>query len=634
MKDPNKKSSFLFTLYQKYKKKLDEPNAVEADSAQALIAETMEEVRESAIPPEKTHLQPLYELYRFYLDAGILEGEPLELLPFEAWCLSPLAESPDHDVSEIDTFERMLCKLAEQLLPQLLSDRDWIEELAWDLEQMDPPPAAEPTTEPGAQSPPASEAGPTAQEEAQAPAAANELPKPPARDAMCRVYITQDKMTAYLFVLPPYNGGKDVDREILGKSLEESSVTYGLDILTLSKLAQSLSYFQIFPVAKGTLPVDGKDGVVIPQIDCSPEIEIRQNEQGISDFKNINSVRSAVKDQVICAIVPPEPGIPGMTVKGQELRARDGQAAADPAGKNTVLSEDKTRLLAGLDGQITLRNGRYHMEPVLVIDSNVDYGVGNINFAGDVVINGDVCNGFTVKADGSITIQGMVESATLEAGGDIIINKGMNGDFNGHIDAQGMVKTSFLENCTVYSEGPLHASSIVTSQIFCGDTVYVTEKHGAIIGGTITAYKGVEAKVIGSQSHRETEITLGELPRMKEKKTQAEEDLKIVRDMLDKLNKNINYLSGIESELPPDKQAIYSQLKLQQNLYEGRRQELTESLAELSNAQRDYSQCKVKCDLIYPPARITIGPETLNLQDTTYKATIYLTSGGMMVGML
>ncbi len=619
MKEEKKSNSFLFTLYDKYVKKESQTKAPAEATAAQLVEETLQEIQTPAFPPEKQYLQALYDLYLFFHKEGVLSGERQDKQSFEAWLLAPVQALPDFALRRagIMAFEKTLSAEAAGRLREII-----------DRQQKDQETDAEPRDQ-AAQDDEADQAAAV-----QEPAAAPEAQQPTPLDAVCKTYIAGNQMSAYLFAIPPLHGGRPLDEENLLDCLEGAGIVSGLDKDCLAQLVQEQRYLQIFPVAQGTPAVDGKDGEVIPQLEFSSEIEIRQDERGISDFKNINAIHCLSKDQVICAIIPPEEGVAGQDVKGKVLPARVGKPAKEPSGKNTHYSADKSRLLASVDGQITEKDGRYHVEPVLVIAGNVDYSVGNVYFNGDVVIHGDVCNGFTVKAEGGVTVRGMVESADIISGGDVLIYKGMNGNFSGFIEAKGAVKASFLENCTVYCEGELHADSIIAGKIFCGASVHVLTKHGAIIGGTITAAHSVEAKVIGSQSRRETDIVLGELPRVSEKRAQAENELKSVEVLLDKMNKNLSFLADKKVSLPPDKLEMFEQLQLQRTLYAGRREELTVFLAELAEAQRDFSACRVKCEQLYPPTKVTIGSEYTIYKENATKCLIYRDEGGIVMGSL
>lgn len=94
------------------------------------------------------------------------------------------------------------------------------------------------------------------------------------------------------------------------------------------------------------------------------------------------------------------------------IKGKDGKPPHIPAGKNTVLSEDKTKLLADIDGEVVYEGNKFNVKNLLTINHDVDNSIGNIDFTGDILIKGDVREGYSVKAEGDVTIFGTVEGAT------------------------------------------------------------------------------------------------------------------------------------------------------------------------------------------------------------------------------
>ena len=117
-----------------------------------------------------------------------------------------------------------------------------------------------------------------------------------------------------------------------------------------------------------------------------------------------------------------------------------------PAGKNTELSEDGTQLLSKIEGQILVRNDKYNIEQTLTIDGNVDFSIGNLDVTGNLVVQGDICSGFEVRATGDITVNGMIEGASVVAGGNIFVRSGMNGNSKGVLTAGKDIRCKFMEN--------------------------------------------------------------------------------------------------------------------------------------------------------------------------------------------
>lgn len=603
MKDEKKSTSFLFNFYKKYKDRNQESKEKPDEPVSAPPKETDPDVELQQELEKRLYLQPMLEVYNELFPSN---SSDLNVIDFEKLVLSPIIKDNLYDLykDEVTDFLKELSSQSQRLLPKITTQLDPEETL--DIS--------------------ASEHG---KEETQS----TSLVLPPI-DFSLYTKCTKDKMYYMIFSFPPCHSGKDLAQEDIVSKLSEEGITYGIEEELIKDIAGNHRYMKIYLIAKGLFPITGKDGQIVNKINYDAELEIHQDEKGTADFKNLNTVVSVVKDQVICDIIPPENGVPGMNVFGTELAAKNGKPAKIPNGKNTIVTEDNSQLISALDGQLSYKGGHFIVEEVLIIKENVDYTVGNINFLGDVLVHGDVRNGFTINAGGNVTVRGMVEGATITSGGDIIINKGMNGNKSGLLDAKGMVKTSFLENCTVYAGGCIHSNSIISCDIFCEDVVYAEGNKGVIIGGTITAYKAVEAKIVGSKSLRETTVILGEMPRLHTKKQELESAVKESALVLDKLGKNITYLNSLKSPLAPDKQALLTQLLEQQTLYQDKKWTSEETLIELTSQNTDYSECRLKSNMIFPPTKVKIGPFTTTITTTSSKCNVFLAKDGIEVGTL
>lgn len=87
--------------------------------------------------------------------------------------------------------------------------------------------------------------------------------------------------------------------------------------------------------------------------------------------------------------------------------------------------DDEVTYTASMDGKIEMQNDRIVVLPVHEVSGNAELAEGNIDFRGDIVIHGNVESGVSIRATGSITIDGVAEACMLEAGKDIILRGGM-----------------------------------------------------------------------------------------------------------------------------------------------------------------------------------------------------------------
>ena len=112
-------------------------------------------------------------------------------------------------------------------------------------------------------------------------------------------------------------------------------------------------------------------------------------------------------------------------------------------------------------------------------------------------------------------VSGVVEGALVEAGGDIIIAKGMNGMGKGVLNAKGNVVAKFLENATVTALGYVSSESILHSTVYAGDEITVSGKRGFITGGRVCATNMVSVKTLGSSMGADTIVEVGADPTVK-----------------------------------------------------------------------------------------------------------------------
>jgi uncharacterized protein (DUF342 family) len=160
------------------------------------------------------------------------------------------------------------------------------------------------------------------------------------------------------------------------------------------------------------------------------------------------------------------------------------------------------------------RNGMQVDDMLQIKDVDVRYG--HVNFKGSVLITGDVHEGMEVKASGDVTVMGFVESASIEAQGDVIVSKGVIGrlikehELSTKIKATGQICAQFVQ----YSHLEALGNILVTKQLLhsnstSGDTITVSDpqgRRGDLVGGIATAAKGIRAIAFGATAGTKTEL--------------------------------------------------------------------------------------------------------------------------------
>lgn len=442
-----------------------------------------------------------------------------------------------------------------------------------------------------------------------------------------------DRMTVWAMMFPPY-GGRELTVEDIGYELHRRGIVYGVDSDEVARMAAGELYFRARIAARGIRPVDGENGELIDCVSPKEQTQVTENVDGTVDYKNMNTFQNVKKGTVLCQITPPTEGTDGIDVRGTKVPCSPGIPARLPRSPNTELSPDGTRLISSIDGHLTVQNNKFIVEQLLVIDGDVDISVGNLDFPGDIVVNGDVREGFEVRAKGNITISGMVESTVVAAGDSIVIGKGMNGNSKGWMEAKNDITCRYIENCTVYAGGTISTESIICSDIACDDTVSVEQGRGVIIGGSCTAQHLIRAKRIGSQSQRITNIILGNTPAMLLKKQEAEETLHSIRIELEGIERDLRYLQTGDQELSKERTEKLNRMKLKRPALRLREDRTAKYLDELCDRMADTKACRVQCEEIYPPTQIMIGEAVLSIEKLERNCNIYCADGQVMIGSL
>jgi len=306
--------------------------------------------------------------------------------------------------------------------------------------------------------------------------------------------------------------GQSISFEEIMEFLKENGIVYGVMESVIRDFCENKKYFLDLVCARGLYPVDEENGKLEYLFEREQNFMPEEREDGTVDYRNLGIVQNVKKGDVLCRIIPPEPGKNGTDVYGNPVEYRRGKIPSFPQGKNTVASEDGLTLSADADGCIEYKNANLSVSEVFIVHGDVDSSSGNIDFLGTVVVQGDVLEGFSVKAGSDINVRGMVEGAMLSAGGSIAISCGMNGMSRGKLTAKGSVTAQYIENATVECEGDLRADVIFNSIVKAGNSIVARGRKGLLAGGRFQAGCSITANTIGSGgAHTEALIVSGVL---------------------------------------------------------------------------------------------------------------------------
>lgn len=363
-----------------------------------------------------------------------------------------------------------------------------------------------------------------------------------AKDGRVIVTVEAREMEAYMLVEPAY-GGKKPDLTDAERALREKSIAVGVDEAAIRQALADGNHGSKVLIARGKDPVNGTDATIEYLFRKGSTLKPKDTDDKRIDYRDLESVVSVHKESILARKTPAIPGKDGMTVTGKPVRAIPGKDVKLSPGKNTRLSEDGLELVSNIDGQPVLL-ARVSVEPIIIIDGDIDYKTGNVDFAGSVKVSGSVLSGFSVKATANIQIDGVVEDSYVEAGGDVLVRGGIRGRGNKTVKAGGNVGALFIEQAAVEAGASISSQEVLHSDLVAGDQVSVTKGKGLIFGGRISATNLIHANTVGDDSGIRTELAVGfnpmqkaTLDRLKEKRTKYEASLSEIEIGIDTLER-------------------------------------------------------------------------------------------------
>ncbi|MCR4806195.1 MAG: FapA family protein [Lachnospiraceae bacterium] len=346
--------------------------------------------------------------------------------------------------------------------------------------------------------------------------------------------VSDDNMTCTARFYPPSEKGAALQKEELIKDLKFKKIGFGIKNDVIDSFFNDKHYCTDYVIAEGKPVREGKDGYVEYLFNTNPSTKPTLNPDGTVDFFNLNIISPCKEGQVVAKLVAADFGDEGVDIYGGYVNPRDVKEPRFSYGRNLSVSEDGMELISEVNGNVTLVDDKVFVSNIYEVN-DVDTSTGNIEYDGDVHVNGNVNAGFTVKASGNVEVRGVVEGALVEAGGDIIITRGMNGMGRGKIVAGRNIVAKFLENAQAQADGYIHAEAIIHSKIVSKSDVIVTGKKGFITGGSVQALGNVEAKIIGSEMGVDTDIQVGADPSIKLKAASMQQEIAEKNKRLDQI---------------------------------------------------------------------------------------------------
>lgn len=450
----------------------------------------------------------------------------------------------------------------------------------------------------------------------------------PVIDAMVNVSISDNMLLAFIKITPPENGGAEVSLEEMLKALAHKKVTYNIYQKKLEDLADKPIYHRSIVIASGTAAINGENGSVVFKVETEKKaLKPKEIDDGKVDYRDLGIVENVTKGQVLCEIKFPTEGVPGITVKGECLLQKPGKPAPNHVGKNTELSEDGTKIISKIDGQVEFKNAKINVNETYFVTGDVGNSTGNLCVSGNVVIRGGIAAGFVVEAGGDVDVYETVESASIKAGGDVKLRSGITGS---KVICEGDLKSRFIEGCNVFVKNELNAEYILHSDIKCGKTLKVVGIQAKIIGGSCIVGQNIEAKYIGSVANAKTKLEIGTDPAIIERQQSLLAQIPKMEKQIDSLKPLLKLLRQLEAgnRLTPEKKDSLKDVSYSYDVYTKLLEDARSELNEIS--ERLYVKgygCVICTETIFPGTEVMIGGAKFSVEEAMKNTTLYYNKG-------
>ncbi len=320
------------------------------------------------------------------------------------------------------------------------------------------------------------------------------------------VTIADDKMSATVRLSVPRNNEQYSVPEIIA-ALRSNRVVLGIKSDAIMEMVNLGHYEEDMVVAEGTPEVPGVEGYFEWLVDLTKHETPEIREDGTVDYSAMNKLANINEGDKIAVYHPAVQGEKGFDVSGAEKIPRIAKDLPQLRGKYIRFEADTQEYFATISGKISLNGNAIEILSVHEVDDDLTYNYGTVEFYGDIVINGNVESGATIRAGRNVTINGTVANGKVFAGGDIVLTKGAQA--KSKISARGDVFADFIEYATVDAVGEIHANYIMNSQVKSSKKVYVDGKKGSVVGGFTHGLSGVEVKNSGNYNELITELHAG-----------------------------------------------------------------------------------------------------------------------------
>ena len=425
------------------------------------------------------------------------------------------------------------------------------------------------------------------------------------------ISLSPDEMEAYLQI-----DKKNVPGRInIIIALTDKGIKNGIDFEMVDAVSKGEIDQSSVIIAKGTPCIDGKDGWYEFYFQTKSDNYEELLEQDKIKFSQIEWFETVNKDQQLAYYHKSIPGKDGTTVTGKKVYAKRCKELPLLSGTGIKKQKDNVTYIANQNGVIMLDGYTLKVTPLLKLKEVA--ASTEINFTGNIIIEGNVKSGAKIHATEDVLIKGTVESAQINTEGNLILQKEFIGYRDATIRAKKNVFGPDFELVEIYASQKIIGNKFKNCILYAQGQVKTVGQDGMITGGSTCAENGIKTVRLGTQERIPTFIKIGKVERFKQRENNYNS---IIRDVSQELFTLQTALKEFQKRFSPElrnKMEMY--LKIENAIYTKER-EMENILKQKHDLLEEINKSETACveitDILYEGVTVEIDGTKYQSQKT------------------
>lgn len=401
-----------------------------------------------------------------------------------------------------------------------------------------------------------------------------------------------------------------------------------LDKAVTTKTSQDAIIVQATPPSPGQ---EGRLELLVKVRETAPVLV-----DGKIDYSERGTFPSVEAGMPLAVVHPSSRSGAGTDIYGKPYPAKEGKTVEVIPGENVELLPDGVTYAATAPGMLVFEKNTLSVTDCLEVKRDVGFATGDIRVGkGSVKIRGAVSKGFQVSAPGHVIVEGVIESAKVEAGGDVQVRGGILMPGGGEVRAGGNVVAQYAINSRIIAGGDvIIAKEASNSTIHAGGKFIATKGAGIVHGCEIVSGAGIHVNELGSALGTHTLVAISA---KSTQNTELLEEKGRLRRKIRQIDETFGKASPEEilAQTPTAKRRSVAGILQIKELDQERLQEIIKILAaEQEESLRAMEEAKITVKgIVYPGVTVKFGSRALIIRDSVSNAKFFYErqSGGVSV---